>query len=417
MTPHRDPALRALSSGLILASALVVLAGLASCGPLNDSGDGNGNGGDGGRGSSDAPGYYDGDGGPGNEPDYSPDAGPCAAEVTKAQQLPLDMFIMLDQSSSMSDTVSGGQTKWQSTTSALASFLSQSGLDGISVGIQFFGLPPTGGTTCTVVDCYQDSDCGPAACGPCDPDYLMCMGAYSEDSCSSADYAKAAVDIAPLPGVASAIATAISQHSPSTLTPTSAALEGALKYAKSWATAHQDHATIVVLATDGEPTECDTTLSNIDAIAAVGVNGTPRILTFVIGVGSSLSNLNGIAAAGGTTSAFIVDTNQNVNQQFLAALNAIRGTALGCQYKIPSPDGGTPDYHKVNVQFTPGGGQPQMIPQVADKAHCPSTGDAWYYDNPSAPTQILLCDSTCTRIRGSSTGEVDVLLGCTTVID
>ncbi len=44
--------------------------------------------------------------------------------------------------------------------------------------------------------------------------------------------------------------------------------------------------------------------------------------------------------AGGTGSAFIVDTSMNVSQQFLAALNKIRGAALGCQYKIPVPQGG-----------------------------------------------------------------------------
>jgi len=56
----------------------------------------------------------------------------------------------------------------------------------------------------------------------------------------------------------------------------------------------------------------------------------------VIGVGSALSNLNQIAQAGGTNSAFIVDTNGNVGQQFIEALNAIRGAALACEYLIPS---------------------------------------------------------------------------------
>ena len=82
---------------------------------------------------------------------------------------------------------------------------------------------------------------------------------------------------------------------------------------------------VLVLATDGDPTECDTSISGIDAIAASGVSMSPKISTFVIGVGSSLSNLNSIAMAGGTQQAFLVDTGGNVNQQFLAAMNAIRG--------------------------------------------------------------------------------------------
>jgi len=170
-----------------------------------------------------------------------------------------------------------------------------------------------------------------------------------------------------------------------------------------------------VLATDGDPTECDPSKAHINAIAAAGVSGTPKVLTFVVGVGASLSTLNGIAAAGGTTKAFIVDTNQNVNVQFLAALNAIRGAALGCQYEIPQPDGGMPDYGKVNVQYTPGGGgMAEEISNYQDKAHCPASGDGWYYDDPAAPTQILLCPATCTKVSGDSTGEVDVVLGCKT---
>jgi hypothetical protein len=120
--------------------------------------------------------------------------------------------------------------------------------------------------------------------------------------------------------------------------------------------------------------------------------------------------------AGGTMQAFIVDTTMNVNQQFLDALNKIRGTALGCTYTIPLPASGTPDYGNVNVQYIPNpGAMPVLIPKVADKSQCPSSGDAWYYDNNAAPTHIILCDSTCKSLLASSSGEVDVLLGCATV--
>jgi hypothetical protein len=115
--------------------------------------------------------------------------------------------------------------------------------------------------------------------------------------------------------------------------------------------------------------------------------------------------------------AFIVDTNQNVNQQFLAALNAIRGAALGCTYKIPLPESGTVDFGQVNVQYKPGGGGPsQIIPQVPNKGACPTSGNAWYYDNPQTPTQIILCQATCGTISSDSHGEVDVLTGCKTIV-
>ena len=107
----------------------------------------------------------------------------------------------------------------------------------------------------------------------------------------------------------------------------------------------------------------------------------------------------------------------NFNQSFLMALNQIRGTALGCQYQIPMPSSGSnADPTKINVQYTPSGGSAQIIPEVTDMAHCPASGDAWYYDNPTAPTQILLCGSTCTKVQADSNGKIEILLGCKTIM-
>jgi hypothetical protein len=72
------------------------------------------------------------------------------------------------------------------------------------------------------------------------------------------------------------------------------------------------------------------------------------------------------------------------------------------------------DYDKVNVQYTPGGGAPQVIPNVMDAASCdPATG-GWYYDNPASPTKIILCGSTCAPIELDPAGKIDILLGCAT---
>jgi hypothetical protein len=351
------------------------------------------------------------------------DAGPvtigdggCGGTSSKAQMMPLDIFIMLDQSGSMS---SNG--KWDSVTSALSSFL-QSSQVGVEVGLQYFGLP------CTTQD--TGSLCGSFS--------------GKRDSCNRADYAQADVDIAALPGVATAINASINSHSPSTATPTSAALQGAIDYATTWAKAHTDHVVIVILATDGEPTECDTNISNIKAIAASGASGSPKILTFVIGIDDgtgNVANLNAIAAGGGSdvksdvcppspnpcknnqcncdpggaNYAFMVSTSGNVNAGFLAALNAIRGAALGCNYYISTT--GTPDYSLVNVEYHPGDkSAAQMFGQVTDASKCTSgSTKAWYYDNATSPTQIILCPATCNIVEADTTGEVDVVLGCTTI--
>lgn len=175
---------------------------------------------------------------------------------------------------------------------------------------------------------------------------------------------------------------------------------------------------VVAFATDGEPSECDTDTSHIDAIAAAGFGGAPSIKTFVIGVGPALSLLDGIAAAGGTTTAFHVDLDAMATSSFLAALNTIRGAAIGCTYQIPPPPAGmTEDFGRVNVGYTPGGGAARTLPKVADVAHCPATGDGWYYDHEAAPTAIVLCDATCAEVQKDLQAKIDVVLGCLTILE
>jgi hypothetical protein len=304
--------------------------------------------------------------------------GGCASTSSKAQLAPLDIYVMLDQSLSMTDPVAGGGTKWTAVTGALTAYVNQPNPNGVSIGIQYFGLGFLGA------------------------------------SCNAPDYATPAVEIAPLPGVAQAFIASLGAHAPSTVTPTSAALQGAVDHASAWAKAHPGDKVIVVLATDGDPDACGS-LAMVDAIAAAGFMGMPSIPTFVIGVGPSLGNLDGIAAAGGTTTAFHVDTNANVNQQFLDALNKIRGASLTCSYLIPKPSMGMLNYGDVNVEYKPGMGMPQIIPKVKGKAACPASGLGWYYDNDSAPTQIILCDATCAMITADAKAEVDVVLGCATI--
>ncbi|HEY3806920.1 MAG TPA: vWA domain-containing protein [Kofleriaceae bacterium] len=346
----------------------------------------------------------------------------CASDTITAQQIPLDIYIELDQSSSMSD-----DNKWSSVTSAIGQFVGQSGLDGVSIGLGYFAVqaPPP---TCSTLTCTTNTDCGSAACGPC---FTLgsgageCLGAYEAllggaDSCSAADYETPAVEFAPLPGVAGAITSSMTQHSPTTGTPTVQALTGALAHATSWANQHAGDAVVVVLATDGEPDDSCTPedVPGVEAVATMGYAASPSIPTFVIGVGDDLSDLDGIAAAGGTGSAFLVDTNANVLQQFLDAMNAIRHSVLGCTYQIPVPSSGMPDYQEVNVVYTPGGGgMPETIPNVADAAHCPASGNAWYYNNAANPTQIILCSATCGVVTADTAGSVGIQLGCSTVIE
>jgi hypothetical protein len=310
---------------------------------------------------------------------------------------------MLDQSGSMNDPVMGGGTKWTAVTGAMKAFFSDPANAAVGVGIQFFGLPKS---------CTKNSDCG----GNKTCQAGKCSGGGMTDSCVAADYTTPAIEIAPLSAAqAAALSTSIGMHMPSTSTPTSAALQGLVDHTKAWETANPTHVTLAILVTDGDPTECDTNLANIDAIAATALAGAPSVKTFVIGVGASLANLNGIAAAGGTQQAFLVDTNANVVAQFEAALKALQGSVVGCQYLIPAPaPPAVIDYNKVNVQYTPGNGPPQALTNVANAAACPPAG-GWYYDDNAAPTEILLCPASCTTVSADPAAKVQVLLGCATM--
>jgi len=212
---------------------------------------------------------------------------------------------------------------------------------------------------------------------------------------------------------------------PDGLTPSAPALQGAIDEATSYTAANPDHAVAVVLATDGFPTECTPRdIPSIAAIAASGVSATPSIKTFVIGVfnaseqAQATTNLNQIAAAGGSGSAFVISTAGNVTAAFLMALNQIRGSALPCDYKLPVPMSGLPDYGLVNVEFT-SAGITKVVPGVNSASACDPMLGGWYYDvdpNVGTPQKVILCPKSCDTVRADVAGQIDIVQGCATIV-
>ena len=47
-------------------------------------------------------------------------------------------------------------------------------------------------------------------------------------------------------------------------------------------------------------------------------------------------------------------------------------------------------------------------------AGCGANPTGWYYDDPAAPTQILLCGSECTTVKADAMATINVVLGCAT---
>jgi len=315
--------------------------------------------------------------------------GGCAATFVKAESQTLAMFIMLDQSRSMENIVDTATmtTRWSAVTTALATFVKNPAAATIPVGLQYFGLETTSANP-----------------GPGMPGQAV--------SCMASDYAKADVPIAPLSSNASAITASMAAHAPLTNTPTLPAIQGGIQFVAAYASAHPENKVVLVLATDGEPSGCSSSVTNVSAAAAAGLMGTPSVETYVIGVGSNLTNLDAIAVAGGTKKAFLIG-DANVQQELLTALTTIQGDVLPCQYSVPVPQKGDLDFGKVNVIFTPGsGGAQQEFQKAAGAAACTTGGNLWYYDNEAAPTQILLCPETCTRVAADGMAKVDIVLDC-----
>ncbi len=401
----------------------------------------------------------------------------CAAEVTEAEVVPLDMYVMVDTSLSMGNAIATNSTKWSQVKSALRTFLRDKGSAGLGVGLQYFPLPKPDvpaichddagcgdAAPCVTklcfgayaeygkIDCLTEDDC--AGYGPCiepgkcegDPTYIcktagascgvglgvcdkvVIDGYCTETSiCDAMAYATPAQPIATLPDAASTLIASLDAQMPAGNTPTGPALTGALQQAKAWAKAHPDHRVVAVLATDGTPTNCSpTNIDEVGDIAADALADDPSLKTFVIGVLSqddvllgAQSELDTVARGGGTTQALIVDTSQDVASQFSAALDSIRTDPLACEFKVPaSASGKALDYSRVNVNFKQGKASTPLF-YVGKLEDCdPDTG-GWYYDvDPSKqdPKLIFACPSNCATFQSSTGASVEIALGCETIV-
>jgi hypothetical protein len=321
---------------------------------------------------------------------------------------PVAIFIMQDRSSS---TVTGNPApaspqSWQNSTDAVTAFAKDPMSTGLDIGIGVF--PPMNGQG----DCMTGADCGMPL-----------------------------VPIASLPGnymnVVNAYQTATPTQFPPLFTPTECALRGMINTCLQFmAASPSGEKCVAVLVTDGTPTQCDTNETNLEAIIADGK--TKGVSTYTLGLpGADSATLDAYAKAGGTDKSIDVTGGA---QAFVQALNGIRGkvshqdshqvktthtveTPLRCQWKIPPPQMGEPplDPKQVNVLFTPPGQPGQLFGHVncdtqctaaQPPATCPPSGQAWYYDDEKAPTQIFLCPGTCASIKTVMDATVDLQFHC-----
>ena len=304
----------------------------------------------------------------------------CGTVKEEATYSPVDMFIMFDKSSSMAGT------KWNAAKAGLGTYVKSADAVGLHVALNFFPRAP---------------DATP--------------------SCDQPIYAKARVAFGDLPANADPIITAINAETPDGFnTPIYPALGGAIIGAGAEAKGRPGDKAAVLLVTDGEPVGPATTCGGVNpedpaVVASLAKTGFDsfKISTFVIGLpGANPTVANQIAAGGGTTSAILITDPTKIETEFAAALAAVRGKALGCEFPLPAKvTGGEFSTGLVNVQYTKGDGTTVELYKTTD---CSKGG--WAYDSDTAPTKIVLCPSTCDEVHADLKAKILILLGCATKI-
>lgn len=319
--------------------------------------------------------------------DLDPDAA-CAASSDKADLRQVNMFIQFDRSGSMLDN-----DKWTQASAALNAFFADPASAGLRVAARFFphNLPVAGCTGGNAGLCDVESCATP----------LVPLGELT-------------ADLAPVDAHEALLLQAVASATPLVEgdgTPIYPALDGALRWARNHQAQFVNERTVVILVTDGSPTGCETDIGTIAQLAANAFTN-DQIATYAIGIeGANENQLNRIAVAGGTAQAFFAGNTATAQQDLVAALNSIRGTALLCEF--PMPAGQDIDPTKVNVNFRDSLGMVHTVGQAPGPDSCQNGG--WYYDNPAAPTNISLCPSTCEVVKADGKAELDILLGCNVI--
>ena len=217
------------------------------------------------------------------------DAGPsCAATSLGADHRPLDLFIMIDKSGSMSGI------PWQQAKTALDDFFMNPSGANISAALNYF-----------------PSDDG--------------------DYCQEEFYRLFAVPLGPLPANATPLAASLEANTPNGGTPLGSAIDGALYAAVGQKKLAPDHAVAMVIVTDGVPDGCteDLTVTDSYVNAALLEEAVP---TFAIGIGITPGAvLDGVAAAGGTGKSLTVADPSHLAE----ALSTAQNTVIGCEFVIP----------------------------------------------------------------------------------
>lgn len=319
-------------------------------------------------------------GGSGGDPGTSA----CAAESSDAALEPVYLAFAFDVSGSMGKLdkpYHDPELKWKPVVAATEAFFESPASSGLSASLTFF---PIG---------QEDGRCDMETYDT--PDVAM-------TELPSTDFSDAITAITPQ-----------SANEWRGGTPTLAVVQGTLSFLQAQRATNPTAHYALVLVTDGYPNGCDDDVADVAAaVEAVSAS----IPTYVIGVKNpeggpdAVTDLESIAVAGGTGSAFFIETGDPVATQtaFQTAINGIRAQTISCDVTIPAPPAGQEfDPNKVNVTFE----DPSGAKSFTYDPECASA-DAWRYDDVAKPTKIELCATTCDGVQVAVNASLAVEFGC-----
>jgi hypothetical protein len=322
----------------------------------------------------------------------------CNGVGMESEPFPADMVILMDRSisngyavgtdSSVSAAPSGTLRRWDVLTAGMRDLAGASNADKIGASITFFTLNG---------------------------------GADAETNCDASKYETPVVPMGMLTTTGPEIVAAMEKLTPSGLTPTEPALQGALQYAMALKRADPTREKVVVLVSDGFPTLCTNKApSDVAKVIEEAANAPIPVKTYVVGIGSPSKissgkfNLQNYARSGKTGQPILIDETasaEGISDQLVTALLNIGSSQLACEYAVKPPsDTQNIDPEMFTVTYEPAAGQFQEIPRVSGLAACSkSTQGGWYFDNAATPTKVTMCPCTCSNFGA---GMVNMVYGC-----
>jgi hypothetical protein len=316
-------------------------------------------------------------GGNSGSPGSTPTTSGCGTTIVNTQRAQADVLIVLDRTDSM---------KWSITSD---NDCQQQGGGGRDHG-------PPGGTT---TSCTTRVDVVVPAVGSVvelNPGINWGLEFFTTPNSSGYCTVDSKPQVEVKPGSAAEIKQWLSNYSTQLSTPTAKAIDVATAYLK---TVSDSNNKVILLATDGLPNcaasskdwNTEDMPGTITAITSAKSAGFP---VYVIGIGpqTSVTNMNNMAAAGGTGQYFPATSTEELN----TALNSIaKVVSATCNFKSNSVP---PDKDLVYV--------------YVDKSLV-QKGQGWSFDE-SDPTgsSIVLTGSTCDDMMSGKTSQVQIVFGC-----